>query len=424
MNEYFYKCFNCGREFSSELIEKEFHYLCPECGTTEKNRPLTGVLVVKYNYEDLNKNISKDKFLKNEPGKFWLYPELWPLEFFAGEEIPKGISNKELNRLSLSNSSFLEFNFNGYPIFILDETRNPTLSYKDRASIITAIKGIQLSVKEIATASTGNAGSSLAGISARLGINSHIFVPKNIPDAKRIQIQSFGAKIYKVDGTYDDAFDLCLEISSAKKWYNRNTAYNPLTIEGKKSAAYDIFIYSKGKIPDIIFVPVGDGVILSGVYKGFQELLLLGWIEKLPQFIAVQAEGSNALVRYIKTGKFEFIPAETIADSISAGAPRNLFMAAAAIKNSGGNAISVTDNEIISAQKFIAREFGILSEPSSAAAMAGYIKLKNGNQINEKDKVLLLNTGNGLKDTNSLLNWNLSPKALSYNEWLVTLDVK
>ena len=126
----------------------------------------------------------------------------------------------------------------------------------------------------------------------------------------------------------------------------------------------------------------------------------------------------------MKSGKFEFIPAETIADSISAGAPRNLYMAADAIEKSGGRAISVTDDEIISAQKIVAQEFGILSEPSSAATMAGYIKLKNENQINEKDKILLLITGNGLKDTNSLLNWNVSPKVLSYNEWLVTLDVK
>lgn len=424
MTRYQYKCFSCQKEFSAEFIENEFHYLCPECGTAEKNKPLTGVLEVVYNYDKLKRNISRDKFLKNEPGKFWLYPELWPLEFLANEEIIKGISNEKLERLALNSSSFLKFNFEDYPIIILDETRNPTLSYKDRASIITAIKCIQLGVKEIVAASTGNAGSSLAGICARLGINSHIFVPKNIPDAKRIQIQSFGANIYKVDGSYDVAFDLCLEVSSAKQWYNRNTAYNPLTIEGKKSAAYDIFISSNGSIPDIIFVPVGDGVILSGIYKGFKELLSLGWIEKLPQFIAVQAEGSNALVRYLESGQFEFIPANTIADSISAGAPRNLFMAADAIKHSEGKAISVTDDEIISAQKIVAQNFGILSEPSSAAAMAGYIKLKNSNKISKKDKILLLITGNGLKDTNSLQGWNVSPEGLSYNEWLEKLEVK
>ncbi len=175
----------------------------------------------------------------------------------------------------------------------MDETRNPTLSYKDRASFLVALKAKELRINEISTASTGNAGSSLAGICSRLGLTSHIFVPSSIPKAKRIQIQSYGANIYLVDGTYDDAFDICLEISKEKNWFNRNTAYNPLTIEGKKSAAYDIFISSQGKLPDVIFVPVGDGVIISGIYKGFYDLKKLGWIEKIPKLIAVQAEGSR-----------------------------------------------------------------------------------------------------------------------------------
>ncbi len=162
---------------------------------------------------------------------------------------------------------------------IFDDTRNPTLSYKDRASSLVAIKAIQLGINEISTASTGNAGSSLAGICARLGIKSHIFVPEKIPIGKRIQIQAFGASIYLVKGNYDQAFDLCLEISRAKSWYNRNTAYNPFTIEGKKSAAYDMFISLKGKLPDYIFIPVGDGVIISGIYKGLVGIKT-AWLDK------------------------------------------------------------------------------------------------------------------------------------------------
>jgi threonine synthase len=426
MVEYIYKCFGCGKEFNSKLIESEFHYLCPECGSSEKNQPLNGVLEIEYDYNNLKKELSRKQFLNYTPGKFWLFPELWPLNFARENhsEIVTGISDNKLERLALNSSSYLEFQFENCPIFILDETRNPTLSYKDRASIITAIKGVQLGVKEIAAASTGNAGSSLAGICARLGITSHIFVPIGIPDAKRVQIQSFGAKIYKVDGSYDNAFDLCLEVSNERKWYNRNTAFNPLTIEGKKSAAFDIFISCRGEIPDTIFVPVGDGVIISGIYKGFRELLALGWIERIPRLIGVQAQGSDALVRYLETGKFEFIPDDTVADSISAGAPRNLYMAADAVKVSGGKAITVSDEEIISAQKFIAKNYGILSEPSSAASLAGYIKLKNKNEINQKDKVLLLITGNGLKDTAPLEKWNQSPPALSYDEWLQKLITK
>ena len=153
---------------------------------------------------------------------------------------------------------------------LLDETRNPTLSYKDRATSLVVLKAIELGINEIAAASTGNAGSSLAGICARLGLSARIYVPQNIPDAKRIQIKAYGAKLEVVDGDYDKAFDVCLEESKKNNWYNRNTAYNPLTIEGKKSAAYDIFISTQGIIHDVILVPVGDGVIISGIFKGFK----------------------------------------------------------------------------------------------------------------------------------------------------------
>ncbi len=157
----------------------------------------------------------------------------------------------------------------------MDDTRNPTLSYKDRASSVVVLKALEMGINEIAAASTGNAGSSLQEYVHDLGLKARIYVPKNIPDAKRIQIEAYGAKLEIVDGDYDKAFDVCLEESKKNNWYNRNTAYNPLTIEGKKSAAYDIFISSKGNIPDIIFIPVGDGVIISGIYKGFKELLAL-----------------------------------------------------------------------------------------------------------------------------------------------------
>jgi threonine synthase len=235
-------------------------------------------------------------------------------------------------------------------------------------------------------------------------LSARIYVPKNIPYAKRIQIEAYGAKLEVVDGDYDKAFDVCLEDSKTNNWYNRNTAYNPLTIEGKKSAAYDIFISSVGVIPDIILIPVGDGVIISGIYKGFKELLTLGWIDKLPKFLAVQSTRSDALVRYLNSGKFEYKPANTIADSISAGAPRNLYMAADAVKESKGFAIAVSDEEILSAQKEFIKQTGILCEPSSASVYAAYKKLMAEGSISSSKKILLLITGNGLKDVEALRN--------------------
>lgn len=415
MKSYIYKCYDCGKQFSSKQIEENFVYLCPGCGKSGRNKPLRGVLTVQYDYDEIKKKISKNKFLKLTPGKLWEYPLLWPIKKFP--------DSGTLSILQLNNNPVIKNTISGKEFLLFDDTRNPTLSYKDRASILVGLKALELGVKEISAASTGNAGSSLAGICARLGIKAHIFVPSTIPEAKRIQIQAYGANIYLVGRTYDDAFDLCLEFSSAKKIYNRNTAYNPLTIEGKKSSAFDMFIQLNGKLPDYIFVPVGDGVIISGLFKGFYDLKKLGWIKKYPRLIAVQAKGSAALVRYIEKGKFQFRNASTIADSISASAPRNLYMAAAVVKQSNGAALSVSDKEILEAQKNISSS-GILVEPSCAASYAGYLKFIKSNKISSNAKVMLILTGNGLKDTSAMLKWNSKPPIYSFDKLRKLFRVK
>jgi threonine synthase len=395
MNKYMYRCFTCSSEYSSTYVENKFVYLCPKCGKAENNKPLEGVLIVEYGYPDLKNKLSRKEFLNFTPGKFWLYPDLWPLNF-------KNYSYEQLKKLTLPPDQFVKVEINEKGIWVLDDTRNPTLSYKDRASFIVALKALELGLDEIAAASTGNAGSSLAGVCARLGLRARIYVPKNIPEEKRIQIEAYGAKLEIVEGDYDKAFDVCLRDSKKNNWYNRNTAYNPLTIEGKKSAAYDIFISSNGNIPEVILIPVGDGVIISGVHKGFKELLELGWIEKLPRLIAVQSAGSDALVRYLDTNVFEFKSADTIADSISAGAPRNLYMAALAVKESNGFGIAVTDKDILSSQKEFIQQTGILCEPSCASVYSAFKNLVADDNIKTSEKILFLITGNGLKDTKSL----------------------
>ena len=408
MSLYKYLCTNCSKDYDSGSIESEMIYLCPDCGSCEKNQPLQGVLTVEYDYEHLKKIYNKDKLLSFTAGEIWSYPELWSVDFNM-------LNKNDLAKLSLPSNQILTYNIDGREIYFQDETRNPTYSYKDRASILVALKAKELGINEIAAASTGNAGSSLAGICARLGLTAHIFVPKNIPEAKRIQIQSYGANIYIVDGDYDQAFDLCLEVSTKNNWYNRNTAYNPLTIEGKKSAAYDIFINTKGNLPDYIFIPVGDGVIIAGMYKGFLELKKLGLIDRLPKLIAVQAEGSSAVVDFITSEVFEYRPANTIADSISAGAPRNLYMAANAVKESNGFGIKVSDDEILSAQKELAYKTGLLVEPSCASTFAAYKKVKN--KIDGNERIMLLMTGSGLKDFKSLKKWNEKPNIKNVDEW-------
>lgn len=407
MNEYIYKCFDCGKSYGKDEVEKNLLYLCPACRKVEKNQPLQGILLIEYNYDSIKTKINKESFFNYEQGKFWQYEFLWPLDSTKFRSL-----QNELKKISLPSNCFQKLKYEGREFFVLNDTSNPTLSFKDRASSLVAMKALELGIDKIAAASTGNAGSSLAGICARLSLKSTIFVPKNIPDAKRIQIQSFGAELVLVDGDYDLAFDTCLEISLQKKWYNRNTAYNPLTIEGKKSAAYDIFIALKSKLPNYIFVPTGDGVILSGLYKGFHELQKLGWIEKLPKLIAVQAEGGNTFARYMETKEFEYAPAVSIADSICAGAPRALYLGAEAIEKTCGEVIVVSDEEILLAQKESAKEFGILLEPSSSASFAAYKKFTQQEKL-QNETALLLFTGNGLKDVSSLSRWNEKIVALT-----------
>ncbi|KUG25448.1 threonine synthase [hydrocarbon metagenome] len=408
MKNYYYKCTACNKNYTSAEIESNKIYLCPNCGSCEKNQPLKGVLSIEYDYEHLKNIYTKDKFLSFTAGQIWSYPQLWPIDFNKDDR-------NDLEKLSLPSNQILRYKIDGRNLLFQDETRNPTYSYKDRASILVALKAKELGINEIAAASTGNAGSSLAGICARLGITSHVFVPKNIPEAKRIQIQSYGANIYLVDGDYDQAFDLCLEISTKNNWYNRNTAYNPLTIEGKKSSAFDIYINLKGRVPRVIFVPVGDGVILSGLHKGFVELKRLELIDYLPKLIAVQAEGSGAVVDFITSEVFEYKPANTIADSISAGAPRNLYLAAKSVKESNGYGIKVSDDEILSAQKELAYKTGLLVEPSCASTFAAYQKVKSN--FEKDEKIMLLMTGSGLKDFEALKTWNEKPAVKNSEEW-------
>ena len=419
MNPYYYKCFNCHTQYSASEIEQDLHYLCPKCGKADKNKPLRGILLISYDYHHLKKSYDRSFFLKQTVGQMWRYPLLWPLQPPEYTKDPpfRKIEWKELFSVDLPANKMHELSVDNHMVMLLDETNNPTYSYKDRASTLVALKARQLGLKAVSTASTGNAASSMAGICARLGLQAHLWVPENIPEAKLMQILAYGGQVHLVQGDYDTAFDLSLEISQRMGWYNRNTAYNPLTMEGKKSGAFDIFIGLRGDLPDYIFVPVGDGVVIGGIYKGFCELQHLGIVEDFPKLIAIQSSGSNALIRFMQTGKFEYLPAETIADSISAGAPRNLYFAANAVRESDGFAIEVDDADIVESQKLINQKTGILVEPAGAASLAGYLKAKSVDKIDPDKKSMILLTGSGLKDVDSLKRLHRRPDAFRTEVW-------
>jgi len=360
-----YICSECGKEF--EITPKIM--VCPFCSKNQKdNEPLRGILEIRYSAD----------------GPFYV-EELLPIDLADMPDLPVG-------NTPLWRAEYLDDHKH---LYLKDDTGNLTGSFKDRASILVAAFAKKFDINEIVLASTGNAGSSMAGIAAACGIKATIFLPKTAPKAKMVQALQYGAHVVSVDGNYDMAFDLSLEYSKKYKLLSRNTAYNPLTIEGKKSVAIELF-RQIGDAPDYIFVPVGDGVILSGVYKGFKDLLQFGFIEKMPTVVAVQAEGSPAIYNALKCGSFTKCNSKTIADSIAVDVPRCGYYALKNLQEFKGQSVLVSDDEILMAQKELSKKAGLFAEPAASASYAGYKKSKKG--IDANAKVVLLITGSGLKD--------------------------
>ncbi|NOZ13178.1 MAG: threonine synthase [Acidobacteria bacterium] len=369
--QFIYKCSECGKTYA---IEPGI-YTCPDCTKKQKeNEPLRGVLDVELSGAAPDSRDVRD-FLPV------------PKDFFPG--IPVG-------NTPLWSPERLQKQL-GFPrLFIKDDGLNPTGSLKDRASYLVAAFARQHGIQNIIVASTGNAASSMSGVGAAAGLNITIFIPKTAPEAKMVQSLQYGARVILVDGTYDDAYELSMKYAAKNVCLNRNTAYNPLTIEGKKTAALEIF-FQLGRVPDFVFVPVGDGVIISGVFKGFNDIVKLGLAKKIPTIVAVQAEGSSAICRAFNAGKFlEPLSSRTVADSISVDVPRNGFHALANLTRHHGKCLTVSDEEILTAQKQLSSTAGLFAEPAAATAFAGFMKMKA--ELDCSAEIVMLSTGNGLKD--------------------------
>ena len=382
--EFCYRCSLCSKTFN---IKPELT-LCPECSQIQqKDQPLHGVLEVE---------------LHGSVGKQFEDFELLPVEAEYFPPVPVG-------HTPLWKPENLRKQFGIKHLTIKDDGANPTSSFKDRASYLVSAFAKKFNIQDIALASTGNAGSSMAGVGAAAGQTITLFLPKTAPVAKLVQALQYGATVYRVDGSYDLAYDISLEYSRKKGGMNRNTAYNPMTIEGKKTVSLELY-KQLGKAPDIVFVSVGDGCILSGVYKGFRDLKQLGMISEIPKIIGVQAENSDALCRALTTGKFTTIPTSTVADSICVDVPRNGLHALAQIKKYQGEMMTVTDAEIIHAQATLSATTGLFTEPAGAAAFAGFLKAAPG--LDRDASIVILTTGNGLKDSVSAQLGISMPKTL------------
>jgi threonine synthase len=385
------KCMKCGAEYDPS----ETRYVCPNCGND-------GILEVLYDYDRIRRIFTVET-LQNDPDySMWRYLALLPVEQRPASLTlqigwtPLYASQRVGPRLGLGR------------VWFKDDGRNPTASLKDRASAIAIAKATELGERVLTAATTGNAGSSLAGLTANAGIDAYIFAPASAPAGKIAQLRVFGSHLFLVDGNYDQAFDLCMEATERFGWYNRNTAFNPYMVEGKKTVALEIAEQLRFKAPDKVIVSVGDGCIISGVAKGFRDLLALGLVDHMPQLIAVQAEGCAPIARAVISGKpVTFLDNPTsCADSIVAGIPRNHLMAVRDIRASGGLAVTVSDEEIIDAIGFLGKNEGIFAEPAAAASVAALRKLAESGDLDQHDRIAVLITGNGLKDVQNALKVN------------------
>lgn len=387
-----FTCSLCGAEYSPE----EVPYTCPKDG---------GNLNVILDYDSLKRTIAPDNFMRLPEASLWRYLSLLPVNDpgWMGTPLRRAGWTPVYKPVRLSQPLGIR------NLWVKDESPNPTASFKDRASAVVVARAAEIGAQVIVAASTGNAGAALAGMAAAVGAQAVIFAPRSAPPAKIAQLLVFGAQVLLVDGTYDQAFDLSIQASREFGWYNRNTGFNPFTAEGKKTAAFEIWeqvirrLPNKGR-PLTVFIPVGDGNIISGVHKGFKDLAALGWLSQMPRIVGVQSEGSAAIANAYQKGveDIEAVPADTLADSIAVDLPRDGVRALRAARETGGAYLTIPDESILAAIADLGR-VGIFAEPAAAAAYAGLKKAKNEGLVTPDDPVLVLSTGSGLKDVKAAM---------------------
>jgi threonine synthase len=386
------RCVHCGRTYNTDEAE----YFCAACGYHD------GILDVLYDYDAMRKELNPATLAANSDRSMWRYLPLLPV---ADRTL---IPHLQAGWTPLYDASRVACELGVARCWVKDEGRNPTASFKDRASAMGVVKALEKKASRITCASTGNAASSLAGFAAAAEIPATIFVPARAPEAKVAQLLIFGAQVFSVQGTYDEAWELCMEAAAEFGWYNRNCAINPYLIEGKKTVSLELAeqfrTLTPDSFPDWVVVSVGDGCTIGGVWKGLREMHILGFIPCLPRILGVQADGCKPFLTAWKEGR-SLIPCEanTLADSIAVGHPRNFAKGMSAVIESGGAFVSVSDEEILQAIPMLARKAGVFGEPAGVAGAAGVKLAVESGIIHRSDSVAIVMTGNGLKDIQSAI---------------------
>lgn len=398
------KCIGCGKEYNEEDVK----YNCELCGAN---------IDVIYDYNLVKKRITYEELKENHIYDMWRYWDILPVEDL------KNLPPLKIGYTPLYKYQRFADELSIADLYIKDDSRNPSGSVKDRSSALVikrVIETIDEEKRVVSCASNGNVALSLAMISASCGIKSVVFVPKTIltPDLALSYIS--GANVIVVDGSYDDAYELSIKASEKFGWYNRNTGYNPYTREGEKTIAFELCEQLEWEVCDKIFVPVGDGTLISAIWKGFLEFKKLGFIDKLPELVGVVVEESNAIYNSFVNNKDSITPVsgKTLCRSLSVKTPHDGLAALLSIRESNGFVVNVKDAEIISLAREFSSKTGLSPDLSSLSTYAALKKSIAENKVEKKDSVILILTGSGLKE-----NWDVESKITKIKKRMIRPDI-
>jgi len=375
-------CIACGEKYDAD----EILYSCKRCGD---------LLEVKYDYDVIEAKLEKSDW-QTLPLSVWRYKDFMPIRD------PSRIVSLNEGGTGLHSCQRLIKLLGVRRLYVKNESENPTGSFKDRGMTVGITKAVELNMKTVICASTGNTSASLAAYAARAGLQCIVLIPSGkIAYGKLAQAMVYGAKVVQIRGNFDQTLKMVLELSEKHREVYLLNSINPYRLEGQKSLAYEICDQLNREAPDRVVLPVGNAGNISAIWKGFTEFHKLGLIDKLPKMTGIQAEGAAPIAKAIKNGSNEIVPInqpETIATAIRIGAPVSWKKALRAVRESKGTAETVTDEEILEAQKLLARSEGLFVEPASASSIAGLKKLFESGKIDKDEVVVCVTTGHGLKD--------------------------
>jgi threonine synthase len=375
-------CIACGEKYGID----EIVYSCRKCGD---------ILEIRYDYGLIKEELKKSDW-QSLPLSVWRYKDFMPIRN------PLNVVSLNEGGTGLYRCRRLGKALGIENLYVKNEGENPTGSFKDRGMTVGVSKALELGIKIVACASTGNTSASLAAYAAKAGLSCIILIPSGgVAFGKLSQAIIYGAKVIQIRGNFDQALKMVVKLSEEHKEIYLLNSINPYRLEGQKTIAFEICDQLNGEPPDRVVVPVGNAGNISAIWKGFTEFNKLGLIKRLPKMVGIQAEGAAPIAKAVKNGKDAIVPIEkpeTVASAIRIGAPVSWKKAMKAIKDSGGTAETVTDKEILEAQKLLARYEGLFVEPASASSIAGLKKMLESGEIGKDEVVVCIATGHGLKD--------------------------